>query len=306
MSGLPVRRPGLASPAGLALVEVMVALAIGLVLLLVIERLFMSSIGAQQAQSDVTAVNEIARAALDQVSGALRKAGYPNTAVVSQPRYFCANSNAGSVGPSFIGSNGPATIDPASADLQGFAVTLLNNSDVLRVRYFGAATSEAAMQNCLGSAINQGDLVEDTLYVARDDLSGEPALFCHTRLLNQNTGAAISETSASSPVVVGVETLQLLYAEDRAGNGNPDAFLPWRTSPNGTLADTVLTVRAAIVVRGPAQGNVSSARTFKLFGPSYPAAANNDAGAQFSATSRHLRKMFASDIGLRNFARCNG
>lgn len=296
-------RPGHAC--GLGLIELMIAITLGMLILLAIVRLYMASLDSQQAESDVAQLNDSARAAFDALGAALRKAGYRSPLGATALPLLCAAPAAGSsfpvLGATLLGANAPAAIDPANATLAGSTVTLATGSDVLRVRYLaGVATLEAATRDCLGNTVADNALVEDTFYVANDPSNGnQPALFCHSMVANASPPLT---AGVSAPLVAGVETLQLLYGEDIDGDGVVNRYLPWSAS---TAADKVVGVKAALVIRGPSQGNVTRTSNFALFGPNYPASTNADPDASFTATSRHLRKMFDAEISLRNAPGCD-
>lgn len=292
-------------PRGLGLTELMIGITLGMLILLAIVRLYMASLDARQAESDVAQLNDSARAAFDVVGAAVRKAGYRSPFGTTAPLpVFCGGAAAGAMpgaGAALLGKNAPGTIDPANPTLGGSTLTLASGSDVLRVRYFGSTTAdEAAVRDCLGNAVATGALVEDTFYVANDPANGnQPALFCHSMVVNA-TPPLTAGTAA--PLAAGVETLQLLYGEDTDGDGVVNRYLPWASGT--TIADNLLSVRVALVVRASSQGNAAKTSNFALFGPDYATSSNADVAADFHATSGHLRKMFDAEIALRNPAGC--
>jgi type IV pilus assembly protein PilW len=299
--GLPPQR----RPRGLGLIELMIAITLGMLIMLAIVRLYMASLDAQQAESDVAQLSDSARAAFDVIGSAVRKAGYRSPLGTSMPLpFFCGAPAAGpmpSTGPTVVGKNAPGAINPADPVLGGTTVTLVPGSDVLRIRYFGSTTAdEAAVRNCLGNVVATGALVEDTFYVANDSANtNQPALFCHSMVVNV-TPPLTAGTAA--PLAAGVETLQLLYGEDTDGDGVVNRYLPWNTGT--TIADNLLSIKVALVVRASSQGNVPRTSNFALFGPNYAASVNADPGANVTITSGHLRKMFDAEIALRNAPGC--
>jgi type IV pilus assembly protein PilW len=290
---------------GLGLIEFMIAITLGMLIMLAIVRLYMASLDAQQSESDVAQLSDSARAAFDVIGAAVRKAGYRSPFGTGTPLpVFCGTPAASSMpttGPTVLGKNAPGVIDPADPVLGGSTVTLIPGSDVLRIRYFGGSTTDdAAVRDCLGNAVATGALVEDTFYVANDSANAnQPALFCHSMVANA-TPPLTAGTAA--PLAAGVETLQLLYGEDTDGDGVVNRYLPWNTGT--TIADNLLSIKVALVIRASSQGNVSRTSNFALFGPNYAAIVNADPDANVNITSGHLRKMFDAEIALRNPTGC--
>lgn len=292
---------------GFMLIELMIALTISLLLMLVISRLYMSSYVVQKSEDDITQLNEGGRFGLDLISRELRKAGFRNNwEIGSTAPVFCSSKAVSfqNAGPHLVAKNDATVLSPASPDFTtGTQINVANNSDVLRVRYFGeGTTATSAIADCQGYPVAAGTLVEDTIYVATDPNNGnEPALWCGS---TNTTSAGASSTRAPIALVTGVESLQLLYGEDTDGDGIVNQFLPWRDGV--TVADNILAVKASIVVRAPNKGNVVANSTFQHFSANYPSAANGDAGAVFSAPpDNRIRKLFSSEIALRNFRYCD-
>lgn len=296
-----------AAESGVTLVELMIAITISMLILLAITQLYLSSYSTQKSQDDSTRLNESARFSFDLISREMRKAGFRNNwETGSTSPVFCSaqavsDSNAG---PSMLGKNDPATVDPATADFSGGTqVAISNSSDVLRVRYFGegtAGTSDVA--DCHGYPVARDILVEDTLFIAADPNNGnEPALWCNS---TNTTRAGVTTNRGKIALVAGVESMQFLYGEDTDADGIVNQYLPWRTGV--TVADNILGVKASVVVRGPNNNNVVSNSTFQHFSASYPSVANSDSGAVFTAPSdAHLRKLFSTETATRNFRYCD-
>lgn len=301
---------------GLSLIELMIAITIGLVLMLALTQVYMSGFYTRRTQDDMAEVNETTRFSFDLLSRELKKAGFRNAWAVSTstPDLLCAAAptNLGAL----LGINDPTTINPATADFTGATqVSVSNLSDALRVRYYGenftnsgSAISTpnagtAALLDCQGYPIAQNQLVEDTLYVAQDPNNGnEPTLFCHT----SNPSPVVGTTHPGPlPLVSGVESLQLLYGEDTDANGIIDRFVPWNKVVN---PDHILSVKVSTVVRSPNRVAINSPTTaFQHFNSQYPSTANSDSGAVFtppSPSDNRIRQMLSTEIAVRNFSAC--
>lgn len=300
--------------AGFSLVELMIAVTLGLAITLAVSMTYLAGVGTQRDDSDVTRLNETARFAFDLIARELRKAGYRNTwQLNSQAQNFCATRTTSALD----GLNDPTQINPTVASFTGNAFSIANKSDVLRVRFYGegAGSGDSSIMDCHGYSVGQGQLVEETLFVAVDPATSEPSLYCNTANLAAPGGAATNRRAAMA-LVTGVESLQLLYGEDSNGDGVIDRYVPRQLVGS---VDNVASVKISVVVRSPDDTNSSatSVPTFKHFSTttnnsfSYDAVSNGDAGAVFggssasSAKPKRKRLMLSSEIALRNFGYCS-
>lgn len=292
---------------GVTLVELMIALAIGLLIVLVVTSAYLSGIGTQRAQTDMTRLEESARFSFDLLSRAIRRAGFRNTnSVPSTARPFCA-TDVSTAGSEFRATNDPVTVDLGG----GVSANVLNKSDTITVRYYGEddptapGTPDGVVLDCLGNAVGRGGKpdgtpVQDTIYVAADPANGnEPTLFCNT-----DNPAANPKNLALIP---GVESMQILFAEsgdtiNRYIHANND---PAVVDKNPAL-DDVRGMLVSLIVRTPSTtGSDRSAKTFNHFGDNYAAAAAGDTGATFTgAADGRVRLHFANFVALRNVPNC--
>jgi type IV pilus assembly protein PilW len=293
-----------AAQSGLTLIEMMVAITIGLLLMVGISQVYLSSLSTQRTQSDVTMLNESSRFTFDLLSRELRKAGFRNSWQQSSANIseFCPTE--GTLPQSaYIGINDATTISTSSADLSGTAIAISNKSDVLKVRFYGeTANGTETMTDCHGYPVAANQLVQDTLYVAPDPANNnEPTLWCHT----DNPAPATASHPGALPLVAGVESLQLLYGEDTDSDGIINRYVPWNLV---SKVHKVSAVKASAVVRGPNALGLGAGMTSVNHFPGYDQTANSDAGAVFTpptATASRLRKQYSTEIAIRNFGYCD-
>ena len=278
---------------GFSLIELLVALAIGLLVTLVVMQAYLSGLGTQRAQTDLGRAQESSRFAFDLLARSLRKAGYKNPKAPGTG--FCESSNV----PRILVSNDPAAI---TASNFGTAATIVNNSDVIQVRYFGEGlatppfTTDSTMRDCLGNTIASNTQVSDTFFVAADPSNNnEPALFCYS---SNATG------SGNVALVPGVESMQLLYGEDTDGDGAINRYIPGSAITNAN-ANNVRSAMLSLVTRTANTNAVNrSAQTINHFGTSYAAgnsAPSGDAGSVFTTPADgRIRQHFSTTIALRN------
>jgi type IV pilus assembly protein PilW len=314
---------------GFSLVELMIAITIAFIILLAISQVFVASNATQSTLVDATRLNEAGRFAISLIGNEARKAGLRNVwEPGSSATNFCA-SNTTQGGASIIGCNDqgnplgqpPYTaFDPTTpSNLAVVPPTMTcggngngqvaNGSDVLRVRYRGDdTTGSSSVFDCQGNAVVRDALVEDTLYIASDTTTGEPALFCYSS--NSNTALAL---------IPGIESMQLLYGEDTDTDGTANRYVPWHLVSN---PDNVVSIIASFVIRSPnAVANADiSATPFDLFGSTYAASrvTNQDGGARFTpsttpfvagagapSTNTRLRTQISTEIAIKNYRDCN-
>jgi len=273
---------------GFSLIELLVALAIGLLVTLVVTQAYLSGLGAQRAQTDVGRAQESSRFAFDLLARSLRKAGYKNPKAPGTG--FCDSSNV----PRIIVSNDASAI---SASTFGTSATIVNSSDVIQVRYFGEGlattpfTTDGTMRDCLGNTIASNTLVSDTFFIAADTTNNnEPALFCYS---SNATG------SGNVALVPGVESMQLLYGEDTDGDGAVNRYVPGSAITN-TNANNVRNTMLSLVTRTANANAVDrSAQAINHFGTSYAPSAG-DANIFTTPADGRTRQHFSTTIALRN------
>lgn len=275
-------------PHGFTLVELLVALTIGLLITLVVTQAYLSGLGTQRAQTSLTRAQEASRFAFDALSKAIRRAGYKNPKATGLG--FCDSPTVVRL----VAGNDMASTDPTAANLTGSTVTVLNTSDVVRVRYFGEGntvtnTADGTITDCQGTAVAPNTVVEETYFVAADaNNSNEPTLFCYSSANAANGNVAL---------VPGVESLQMLFGEDTDSDGSINRYV---TAANISNANNVRSMMISIVTRTPEANAVDrSAQTINHFGSNYPA--TGDTGNTFNAPADgRMRQHSVTTIALRN------
>lgn len=270
---------------GFSLVELMIAMTIGLVIALVIGELFVANQRTYTVQDENARVQENARFALAMLSRQVRMAGFRrsecNAAAVC---FFDSGANA-----VIAGSNDGDT----------------NSSDRIQIQFFGSdntagTASDNSVADCLGNSKRMSERVNDTFLIAPNPAnSNEPTLYC------QRAGDAAPGT----PLVAGVESMQILYGEDSNqadAAKTADRYLP---AGNPSLDMTrVVSVRISMLFRSNTGANTAvDTRKYNHFGSQYApgdVAPAGDLGAVFNAAGANLdtrlRRIFQTTIALRN------
>ena len=272
---------------GLALPELMVALAIGLVLILAATALLMLARSTYLLTDDRARIEESGRFAIEIVSQAVRQAGYRDW------------SAAGAVEADWLAVTGldARSLKDASDAIGGPYGTTVNGSDVLALRFDGNSSDDTAMKNCAGAnvAADRPGAGWSIFYIANDSV-GEPELRCKYRTANGWNSEAL---------VRGVESFQVLYglAVGDSG-GTPLRYLAASAvavEPDGWRRVSAL--KLALLVRGTYPGPTRS-RRYELFGPGHVDA--GDSGVRIDEVQLPLavrglaRRIHAATVHLRN------
>jgi type IV pilus assembly protein PilW len=274
--------------AGLSLPELMVALAVGMMLVLASISLLLAVRSAYLLHDDRARMEESGRFALELISRAVRQAGYRD--------WSAAGSGAAVLHP--VTGLDARSLKDAADGIDGPYGSTVNGSDVLALRFDGSGQGggDGAIQNCAGAAVgaDSGQSGWSIFYIA-NDAGGEPELRCKYRGPNG---------WKSDALVRGIEGFQVLYGIEAQPGGASGRFV----SATGVQAkagawQAVGAVRIALLARG-AQLDAAGAGSYALFGPAYDGSA--DPGSvihvsQLPAASRGLpRRIYGATIYLRN------
>jgi len=274
---------------GVALPELMVALAIGLVLVLAASALLMLTRSSYLLIDDRARIEESGRYAIEIISQAVRQAGYRDW------------SDAGAAETAWLAVAGldARSLKDASEGIAGPYGMAVNGSDVLALRFDGnsSGSGDTAMKNCAGASVpaDGPGAGWSIFYVANDSL-GEPELRCKYRTASGWNSDAL---------VRGVEGFQVLYGLDDNENGSA----PRRYFSASALAQEaggwqrVSVLRIALLVRG-GQAGASRSRRYDLFGADDPNAADTGVRIeedQLPVASRGLlRRIYGATVSMRN------
>ncbi|MGO0789673.1 PilW family protein [Herbaspirillum seropedicae] len=276
--------------AGLTLVELMVALAVGLLVVLAAGVLLQQARESYEDIDDASRVNETGRLVLDHLQQALRQAGHLPWEDIRQSPALAAGLRG-------VDDSRQAELhDPAAGQFGGSTGDGLHHSDLLMLGLFGAApASRAQVGNCSGAPAPTGPLEESArhwmIYYIAAGSSGEPELRCRYQ---GRHGVWTSDAIAR-----GVEAMQLRYAIDSDSDGAPDQ---WRDASDMSAAQwsQVVLVQIALLVRGERQRprDVASPRRYELLAapPPTPPGWTVDA----APGEERRRAVFRATVLLRN------
>ncbi|MFT5533904.1 MAG: type IV pilus assembly protein PilW [Burkholderiaceae bacterium] len=257
---------------GFGLVEVMVSISISLVVILAVTGLYLTQKSTYATQGALSLVQENARYLMRSMTRDLRLSGYRDI-------------NASTTFP--INAAGSKLFVDAQNDGG------LNASDALTVLFYGASdtsgVADGSIRDCLGNAIGRDTVVTQIYTVKTDPVSQEPSLFCTIGLV-------------SAPIVIGVESLQMLFIVDIDGAGTRFSYQP----PGVADISKAVSVLVSAVLRSSTVDSPTPATVpvFNHFGSQYApgnVAPPTDAGSVFtSANDGRLRKRVSFSVALRN------
>lgn len=299
--------------AGLSLVELMIAIAVGMFIVVTAAMVFVSVKAAYTAQAEAAQVLDTGRHAIEIVSRSVRQAsylGFDDPAVHAAPAVMA---------PAILGLD-TKSLKSRTPGIDTPVAKSVNGSDVLAVRFPGAgkgSNGDGTVVNCAGFGVgrgepdSEGDARSWSVFYVGEDGAGEPELYC------KYPG---NEAWASQAIARGVESFQVLYALDTDADGMPDTFLnasaidalDASAGTSGAAGEShwkqVVAVRVAVLVRGGREvgGQLSDAR-FDLFGAPYSDAfAGRDRGVRIRVDEqpkpvrRRVRRVFSTTIWLRS------
>lgn len=278
-----LRRPA----AGLSLPELMVALAIGTILVLASVSLLLAVRSAYLLQDDRVRMEESGRFALELISRAVRQVGYRDWGA----------AGGGAAVPQPMSGLDARSLKDAADGIDGPYGSTVNGSDVLALRFDGSGQGggDGAIQNCAGAAVGAAGAPGGwSIFYIANDSGGEPELRCKYRGPNG---------WKSDALVRGIEGFQVLYGMQEQPGSASSFFSAAGVQAQGGAWQAVAAVRIALLARGT-QPDPAAPGSYALFGPAYDGSA--DPGTviqvtQLPAASRRLaRRVYGATVYLRN------
>ena len=196
---------------GLTLIELMVAMTIGLILMGVAMNVFMSTRETHRVVNNLARLQENGRFAIDQISQIVRMTGYQGN-----------SASQWVMGPLTQATSGINRLVGTDNDTNG--------SDTISVTYRG--TADTFIKDCHGIDVGAVDTVINQYAVSANN-----ELTCGV----SKNGAAVQ----TLVVVDGVEALHVMYGID---SNNDDAADQYVTSPNVADMEDVVSVRVALLL----------------------------------------------------------
>ncbi len=324
MTRLPRKQPMLAwkIQAGVGLIEIMIALVIGLILIAGAGKIFLDGKQTYRLQDAQSRLQENARFALELLTNDIRMAGFSGCAnlssitpnVIAQPPIIAltaatavsGNDAATDVitvqlsqgcgahlkGNMAAANDGIQIMSPNSCGIDAGDALMISDcvaADVFRASSTsgGAPTQTIAHANTRNTSNSLGKTyqrdAELFIFASRSYYIANGAGGQPSLWRLDNTAAAGGDNPIE--LVEGVENMQILYGEDTNGDRIPDQY---RTVNNVGNLVNVVAVRASLLLRTLDNNLLQLAQTYNY----------ND--APVTATDRRLRHTFTTTVNLRN------
>lgn len=314
--------------AGMTLVELMVAMVVGLILIGGVMQLFVANKATYNLQEELARLQENARFATDMLNRDMRQAGYWGCSNTFTPANMVIGGGTGfSVG--LTGTNGSGLNGSDSVAMTG----AYGSGIVVQTPYMN--TNASSLHVSVNSGLVQGDIILVSDCMAGDVMQISNSNPNTSGTVDHNTGNAVSPgngnggnlsktyagdaqiykvqsiaytiandattglpnlyrqdgLSAAVPFIEGVEMMQILYGidTDATPDNTPNKYVNASAVTDWTQ---VVTMRIAILMR-----------TISLISPSANAQSYTllDAAA-YTPNDRYLRRVFITTVTLRNRA----
>jgi type IV pilus assembly protein PilW len=312
----------LRATSGRSLVEIMIALTIGMVILIAISSLFIGNRQTFRSTDDKTRLDEEGRLALSMMAFHIRMAGY-GTMMTSDEKYTSEtpgptyNQSLAATYTNYSDRKTGTAVNAIRGCAGGFADTATDaaaigcaagtTSDSFLVRYVVdqniIASGGALPTDCLGAnvilspAIPEQNgrpgtaayyLIENRFFVQNNGVTGVPELYCRG---NGNTPPGTNLINPAQPIAENVENMKITYGLSTAGSATTQNVNRYVTADLMGPGDweRVVSMRVCIVVRS-ANDNVATARQ------EYRDC--ND--TQVVAADRRLRGVFSTTVAIRS------
>jgi len=255
---------------GLSLIELMVAITIGLLLLSGVFTIFMSNKQSYRVQENMGRVQENGRFAIDLMARTLRMTGWQGDNVDEWQEGSLSVANSGVQ--SLTGTNNESTVG------------ILAGSDTITVIYQG--NTDGFVKDCLGNDVPVGVNVQNTFRVnttAGGVVGATAGTVGQLECVTTNGG-----TVTTSALIDGVEGFQIQYGIDTDNNQTANSYV---SADNVTDTDEVISVRITLLLMSNADrlAVVPASNTYNLL--------------DFSFTEpgdERLRRRFSTTINMRN------
>jgi type IV pilus assembly protein PilW len=262
---------------GLSIVELLVALALGMLLLTGVTQVFLSTRQTISTTEAMARVQENGRFALEFISQSARVAGY-------QEPYLITTK------PGIVGSTGSSSCGTlCSRDSTASAserVTFILQPPLIK----DDPNATANRRDCAGNGVAEGVVIANSYYIAPADANNpNPSLACVTF----NT-ATPNDPSAPVRLVDGIETMQVLYGI--GSSSDPTSVNRYVSAARVSSLNAwgrVTAVRIGLIANSlkPIGGNEPLPSQFVVLDESYAPAVAND---------RLARQVFSTTIRFHN------
>jgi len=262
---------------GLSLIELLIAMVIGLFLLAGITTTYLQSKQSSIKRDEYSVLQDNGRIALELMSNTIAHAGYvafPSGVIT--PSSFITNtvvSNTCNVG-------GQNVITPGNFPTTSTKDGVSGASDSIGVIYLGDANIS---MDCAGGVLPVGCQIG-----SGNTNSASAQIYNSFFIQNNSLQCAGSRTTNLEAIAEDVENIQFLYGVDADGDRVVDRYI--NATQMGTFTDNVISVQIGVLVRSERQiKSVAEVIKYSLLDQ-----------AITSPNDRYLRGVFTTTVKLRN------
>lgn len=309
------------SARGWTVIEFAIALALGLIVVLLASGLLLSAGSGYRNHSENIGLNDGGRHALDIMARAIRQGAYINWDSKVAP------VELDDAAPAPVAGLDARSIGRSSADISEVLPAVAHGSDVLALRFSGSGeggNGDGSSLNCAGFGVavphDEDGRGWSIFYVAANG-DGEAELRCKYRSASGWGADAIVRGVDSFQVLYGVDTdtpadnIPNAYVNASGVDAMDAALVLSGATPDERLRDLrrktfwkrVCSVKVALLLHGDSNTRADTVATrFDLFGPAYSEAHGDDEGVRVteaslpSAQRARARRVVGMTVALRN------
>lgn len=294
---------------GRSLIEVMIALTLGMVILIAITSLFSANKQTYRISDDKTRMDEEGRLALNMLAFNIRMSGYGSLLSVEPGRVvddpnaanYKTRVNATMTEYSDVFGNSVDAIRGCSGGFANSASAVIacaggaaTTQDAVSTRYVvdanNANVTAGSPTDCLGAAVLPSPggffVVENRFFIRNNPVTGRPELYCHG---NGTTAPGANFTNAAQPITENVEQMVITYGVATPTSLQAAGQFLTAAGINGTTWESVVSARVCLVVTS-ANNGITQARQ------RYRDCSNN----LVTAPDLRLRGVYATTVAIRN------
>jgi len=255
---------------GFSLVELMIAITLGLIVLLAVGSIYIGSLQTYRVQEDNARIQEAGRYALEVIGRSIRQAG-ANAEMNFNKTATELQCNVAGVCNAIGGVNGATVTDP----------------DTLTVQFYAGSEELIAglwiARDCTGGKVALGVVVTNTFNITGTNL--------------RCTGSV----GGVQPLIKNVEDLQVVYGiddTDVSGNPNYRSADLYVAAPTAAQWPSVVTARVCVRIRSANNGLTTSPQ--KILNCAGALGTATGAAAFSTAGDLRLHRSFVATFNLRN------
>jgi type IV pilus assembly protein PilW len=257
---------------GLSLIELMIAMTLGLILTLGVVQVFISSKQTYSVVTSQSQTQENARVVKHFLGRGLRHAGYWDDSAVPMDLPEAGDFDNNQM---VFATNNDST-----------EANVVDGTDTITLRFNGSADEQ--LRSCTGRIAGPDRVIVDRYSIRPASASTSvPSLHCESAMLDLDGNAVTGEPLQSQPLIIGIENLQIEF-----GIGTSDRIEQYVSADEVTDWKKVRSVRYALLATSNQNsGGQENTNTYTLI----------DGETVTASGDNRLRQVQRDTVFLRNF-----